>query len=172
MADRYTIQRYPIGLPGLLTMKASGDVPPSLSAEVSASIDLTEFYLAPEVLVANGNTGNLNAIGFFASPIAVPFGEMWCVRNISAAAGAAIGAGTTLKWHVAWQRRSATLTAQTGHGQTLVTGTAGEAPGVGQLFEPFRLFYQGDLFGAWCDGGTFAIPQPLSISVEYQRILI
>jgi hypothetical protein len=171
MAGRFTIQRFPTGLPSLLVMNASGDVPPNLSQEVSASLELIEFYLGPDVFIAEALTAAISAAGFNSSVVAVPAGEIWAVRSVSVAFGTGLGAATTATIRPAWQRRGFTLTNQTMLGDISATGTTAGIPGASHHFDAFRLFYPGDTFGCWCE--AFAgVAQAVSVRVEHNRIRI
>jgi len=169
MADRFTIQRFPTGLPSFLVMNASGDVPPTLAAEVSGSIELTEWYLGPDVFIAEALTAVMGAAGYYSSIVTVPTGVLWAVRSVSVAFGAGLGAATNYTIRPAWQRRSYALTNQSIIGQDSASGTTGTIPAASHHFDAFRLFYPGDTFGVWVE--AFAgVAQQASVRVEFNRI--
>lgn len=175
MAGRFTIQKYPTGLPGLLSMKASGDTPPDLAAQISAGIDITEFYLALEFRVAGGNTNGANAPGFFgATPtqLVVPEGEMWCVRRSNALITSGLPAGTSYTFRSALLRRGFASVTQIQLSENQGKGTVGEVPGIAQVYTPWVLAFPGDQFGVWVESLALGTATPFAINVEYSRIPI
>lgn len=175
MADRFTIQKYPTGLPGLLSMKASGDAPPDLSAYVSASVDITEFYLALEFRVAGGNTAGVAAPGFAGvtgTPLTVPDGEMWCMRRQCAVITSGLPAATTYQFRTALLRRGFGSVTQVQVSENVAQGTVGSQPAAAQLYAPWVLAFPGDTFGVWVESLALGTAQPFAINVEYSRIPI
>lgn len=177
MAGRFTIQKYPTGLPGLLSMKASGDTPPDLASQISAGIDITEFYLALEFRVAQGSTNGVGTSGFFpvtapASGLVVPEGEMWCVRRSNALITSGLPAGTSYTFRSALLRRGFAAVTQIQLSEAQGKGTVGELPGVSQVYTPWVLAFPGDAFGVWVESLALGVATPFAVNVEYSRIPI
>jgi len=171
---RFTIQKFPTGLPGLFSMKASGDTPPDLSPWISAGFDITEFYLALEFRVSGGNTAGVAATGFagVAGTLTVPDGEMWCVRRHNAVITSGLPAGTTYQFRTAILRRGFGTVTNVQVSETAANGTVGSQPAIAQVYTPWVLAFPGDTFGVWVESLALGVAQPFAINVEYSRIPI
>jgi hypothetical protein len=174
VSREYTIQKYPTGLPGLLAMKASGNVPPELLSQVQASVDITEFYLALEFRVASGNTAGVATTGFagVSGTLTVPDGEMWCMRRQNAVVTSGLPAGTTYQFRTALLRRGFGTVTNVQVGERASSGTVGAQPAASQIYTPWVLAFPGDTFGVWVESLALGVAQPFAISVEYSRITI
>jgi hypothetical protein len=167
-----TIQRYPFGLPGLLDMKAGGDVPVELAQVAQGTLDLAEFYLAPRLRVAGGSTAALNTTGFFqGNNLTVPAQEIWVVRTITISAPQN-PAATTYRARPAYVRAGFNLTALIQGGPASVEGNAGDRLLCGWSFDPYRLFMPGDAFGVWIEDVTLGTATAFDVSVDYVPVLI
>lgn len=174
MAGRFTIQKYPTGLPGLLSMKASGDTPPDLAPMISAGIDITEFYLALEFRVTGGNTAGVATSGFagVVGGLTVPDGEMWCMRRQNAVITSGLPAATTYQFRTALLRRGFGTVTNVQVGENVASGTVGSQPAAAQVYQPWVLAFPGDTFGVWVESLALGTAQPFAINVEYSRIPI
>lgn len=87
------IQRSPLGLLELLSLKGSGDTPRALAEYLQGTLDLNQLYLAPLRRTLNTTTVTITGNGNWAATTAVPAGELWLVTNISYQTAALLGAG-------------------------------------------------------------------------------
>jgi len=90
------INRVPAGLLALLGSKVGGINPALLADQVIPTIDFSRFYLAGS-LERSTVSGNIAAVGLFASTLVVPENEFWVVDQYTLSAGAALGAGQALQ---------------------------------------------------------------------------
>jgi hypothetical protein len=107
MAGPQDIQRYPTGLIDLLGMRATGQTPNQLGAEISGSIDIGELYLFDRRVTRVGQSPvAIGAVGFLANTTGatvVPQGEMWVLYDCTMRVPA-IAAATALNLSLVIQR--------------------------------------------------------------------
>jgi hypothetical protein len=106
MADKYTIQRLPVGLLDLLGMQSTGDTPHSIAESVIPSIELTDLYLTDRLASIFGSSGALNATtsGNVANQ-GPPDGYQWLLYGCSYTSGA-VAAAASISWVPAIYRAS------------------------------------------------------------------
>lgn len=85
MAGPLTIQRYPTALLPLLGMQTSGDTPTLLHSEVSADIDVLDFYTRDRWTgwLSNANLTNVAGVVNVSAPTPIPQGQQWLVYGVS-----------------------------------------------------------------------------------------
>lgn len=106
MADRFTIQRFPTGVPDLLGMKGTGDTPNMLASELRGSIDLSQYYLADRMLRGKFTTAALIAAGTTVPGAGiVPDGELWLVDSVWASTVGNLNAGERYRGRVGVHRQ-------------------------------------------------------------------
>lgn len=143
------VQRYPLGLLGLLNIKDYGQGPSLFSDEISAVIDATAFYLTAQRNGAGGQAGPINATGFFGvAGIAPANQEVWQCDWVSAAPSAVLGAATTVRFRLALSRANG---ARFYAISDAVTGTTGERP---MAYAQNIILTPGDVLGVWVDAWT------------------
>lgn len=97
------INRVPLGLLGLLGIKALGKNPSFLQDTVQPTVDLSNLYVHSNLELLEALTGNVNAVGVFTSGgVQNLSGEFWvfprvCIR------GATLGAATTYRLRLGLQ---------------------------------------------------------------------
>jgi hypothetical protein len=101
------INQQPLGLLSLLSIKATGDTPKTLGSELIPTLDLTNAYVASQLVRFNSVTPAVNAPGVFGG-IVVPPGEVWIVPQFAIVKNAVNGAGTS------YRIRCGVIDAQTG----------------------------------------------------------
>jgi hypothetical protein len=109
MAGPQDIQRYPTGLIDLLGMRATGQTPNQLGAEISGSIEIGDLYLYDRRVTQVGQSPvAIGAVGFLANTTGatvVPQGEMWVLYDCTLRVPA-IAAATALNLSLVVQRPS------------------------------------------------------------------
>jgi hypothetical protein len=146
MAGRGTIQRYPLGLLGLVDLKDMGQGPNTFSETLQPTIDATKYYLLSRVGQNSGQAANVNATGFFAATgLLIPIQTVWAVDFITAVPSAVLGAATTTRFRLAVARSNGTSIMSFGD---LASGTVGERPTANarDLY-----FTPGDQLGIFCE---------------------
>lgn len=143
------VQRYPLGLLGLLNIKDYGQGPSLFSDEISAVIDSTAFYLAAQRVTNAGQALNVNGVGFFAATGVAPQSQqLWQCDYISATPSAALGAATTVTFRLAVSRANGGGFLALGDD---VTGTTGGRP---MAWAQNVVLQPGDALGVWADAWT------------------
>lgn len=143
------VQRYPLGLLGLLNIKDYGQGPSLFSDEISAVVDATQFYLAAQRVTNGGQATAIGAVGFFASAGVTPQAQqLWACDYISAVPSAVLGAATTVTFRLAVSRANGGGFLAIGDAVTGTTGGRPMARAAGVVLQP------GDALGVWVDAWT------------------
>lgn len=141
-----SLQRYPLGLLGLLDLKDMGRGPDLFRRDVSAVIDATPFYLATRASYQSGQALAVNATGFFpAVGLSISEQSIWVMERVSARPSAALGAGVSIRYRLAVSRAAGNnIVALPG----TASGAATEFPNLGA--EGFVML-PGDQLGVWVE---------------------
>lgn len=96
------INRRPVGFLSLLGLQQQGVAPGTAGQTVQPVLDMLGFYLAGDLVRRNVQI-SIAAVGFTggASPLVVPFGELWIVSSFSGQSLAAVGAGNSFTASIA-----------------------------------------------------------------------
>jgi hypothetical protein len=143
------IQRYPLGLLGLMDLKDMGSGPTEFSATLAAVIDSTKYYLASKRGTDSGQATGVNAPGFFvATGLTIPSQAVWQLDYIAAVPSAVFGAATTARFTIAIARSNLGTIIPIGQ---LASGTVGDRP---SARAEDVLLVPGDQLGVWCESFT------------------
>lgn len=145
--DTVRLQRYPLGLLGLLDLKDMGQGPSEFRRDLTTVIDATPFYLASRPSANSGQALAVNATGFFAAAgLTITEQTVWVIQRMSARPSAALAAGVSIRYRLAISRAA-------GNNIVALPNTASGAPTEfpNCAVDGPLLLLPGDALGIWVE---------------------
>lgn len=179
------INRVARGLLSFLDSKTAGQPPQSLNDFIQCGIDLTEFFSSAQLVdmfgqVAAASTGVVgialasNFMGAGGGAFAVPAGEVWLVRHVTARTGT-LAAATTYNYTIGFQSTLPGIAgAATWHGlaNQIAVGTFGTGQqATSSVWEPF-VMQAGDQLGVHIGIVTVGTAETIQMTCRAMRLLV